>query len=111
MIPSMRKHCMICDMDVPADQQLSAIAACAHVFCEACSSNYLTYKINAFEDIRCPMEGCGQPLDKTTQAFQSLAQELKRKCEKLDRFEQIRKNPKIKLCTEKNCEGTFDTGS
>jgi hypothetical protein len=48
MIPSLRKHCMICDMDViPAE--LFAIASCPHVFCESCAMNYLTYKINAYE--------------------------------------------------------------
>lgn len=110
MIPSLRKRCLICEMEIEVGS-LSAIASCTHVFCETCASSYLTYKINAYEEILCPSEGCLQPLNKNCPTYESLAIELKRKHEKQEKFEQVRKNPKLKLCTQKDCEGVVDTAT
>jgi hypothetical protein len=78
IVPSRRTKCLICDMDVDPTLLLS-LSACPHVFCESCATAYLNYKINAYEEIKCPMENCMKPLDKRSIAFQGLAIEMKNK--------------------------------
>lgn len=81
------------------------MAECNHLFCEPCAASYLTYKINAFEEVLCPRENCGSPINKNSRIYTGLAIELKKKFDKREKFALTQKDPSLKLCQKPDCEG------
>ena len=74
-------------------------------FCESCLHHYAIYKINNFEEVCCPHEGCPKTLDMNTKFFKNLPVNVQKNYRKIYQFQLISKDPNVKLCPKENCEG------
>jgi hypothetical protein len=78
---TLKNSCEICEMIILPNDSV-AISECGHLFCTSCATSYVTYKINAFEDVFCPKEGCEKAINQNSELFHGLAIELKKKFKK-----------------------------
>lgn len=76
-------------------------------FCESCLHHYVIYKVNNFEEVHCPHEGCPATIDIATTFFNNLPADIQRKYKKIHQFYQVSNDPDLRLCPQDKCEGTI----
>ena len=83
------------------------LSKCEHryKFCESCLQNYAIYKINNYEEVFCPYEGCQTLLDTDSEFFSQLPREVQNRYFKVHRFHITMNDPNTKLCPHEDCEG------
>ena len=83
---------------------MSEFGKCNHIFCLQCLLLYTQYKIQRFEDARCPQDDCEQPADTQRPFFQALAPKEKQQHAKIRNFYNTLQNPSLRLCPNEKCE-------
>jgi hypothetical protein len=67
-------------------------------FCESCLHHYVIFKVNNFEEVNCPQEGCPSILDMNSPLFKNLPADIQKKYKKISQFQKVSKDPNTKLC-------------
>ena len=102
-----RVKCEICEEEMRVSEDMPMLSKCEHryKFCESCLHHYAIYKINNFEEVFCPHEGCQALLDTDSKFFNQLPSEVQNRYPKVHRFHIAQKDPNTNLCPHEDCEG------
>jgi hypothetical protein len=61
------------------------------------------YKVNTFEEVLCPHEGCSGKLDPSSGFFKALPLDVQKKYKKIYTFFMVSKDPNLKICPREDC--------
>jgi hypothetical protein len=99
--------CEIGESDIPKTDRRLTLSECEHKanFCESCLHHYAIYKVNMYEEVFCPHEGCNALINTKGDFFKQLSTDIQKNYRKVHQFFVTSKDPSKKLCPKENCKG------